>query len=311
MGVWVRALACVLLVTSVARAETSKDSKKKAIALWEEGKAFEKAGNFVNACAKYAEGITTDPEANGIMLNVADCDERNGHPFAAYRHFEAAAKSFEAANDPRSKYARDRMAAVAPKIPTLVIRMPDLPPGTIVKIGNDKPPVAREIKKQMDPGVVDVLVTAPGRKTFQERATLVAGATAKVTVTLELVDGEKPVPVVTLRDPRRVRLALYLAIGGGAGVVTTAVFGAIANHDYNAAAHGPECTQMPFACTSAGLSKISHARTLAAVATGFGIVSAFALGAAGVLYFTAPRERITVAPTVSPTTVGLVVVQPF
>jgi hypothetical protein len=311
MGVCARALTWVLLVTSVAAAEPPKDRKKKASELWELGKAAEKGGDFAKACAKFREGAATDPEAFGILLNVADCDERDGHPLAAFKHFEDAAKGFEAANDERSKYARERMAAVTTKIPVLLIRMPDLPPGTIVKIGDDKPPVAREIRTQLDPGAVDVLVTAPGRKTFEDRATLVAGATAKITVTLDPVEREKPPLIVTERSPRRVRLALWTAVGGGAALVTSAVLGLVANHDYNAAAHGPECTQTPFACTPGGLSKISHARNIAAVATGFGIASALALGAAGVLYYTAPRERVMVAPAVSPNAVGLVVEHSF
>jgi hypothetical protein len=86
-------------------------------------------------------------------------------------------------------------------------------------------------------------------------------------------------------------------------VGATAVIAVRAKGRYDDAIDSPECLKSPLACTPVGQERVDGARALAKVGTFTGIAGLALLAGAGVVFFTAPRERLTVGP--GPGTVGL------
>ena len=63
-----------------------------AAALFEEGRALGKAGQWAEACDRFAESLELVP-AVGTQLNLADCLEREGKLRRAWQLFDGAAPS--------------------------------------------------------------------------------------------------------------------------------------------------------------------------------------------------------------------------
>jgi hypothetical protein len=294
------------LAGSPALANADPADAKKALALFEEGRTLSRAGKFAEACAKYNESFGLDP-APGTRLNVADCLERDGKLARALDLFNTAATDFDRARDSeRAKFARTRAEALVPRLATVIIKIPNPPDKTRVRIGDRELPGAEEIKLQVDPGPTKIAVHAPGRPPLDRDATLVAGATSTfevpVPVTAPVV---APVETVSRRSRSRIHLAYGIAAGAGATLIATSVFAIIAKRHYDAVVDGPNCTKPPLLCNAEGTEKINDARGLATIGTGFGVATGILLAAATIIYVTAPHEQVVVTPVVAPGAVGI------
>jgi hypothetical protein len=174
-------------------------------------------------------------------------------------------------------------------------------PTTHVAIAGRDEPTGTEIVDHVDPGDVDVRIAAELRRVHVE-----AGATTVV----ELVPlGSPGHDAGTATSARRDRL-LLAGIVGGVGVVTGAIaLGVVldARARYDQELTNGDCTRTGGApqCNPTGVAKQDSAITLANVGTGLAIAAVVAVGASAVLYFTAPRDSIAVAPSLSPTSVGV------
>ncbi|HEY1554005.1 MAG TPA: hypothetical protein VGF94_04175 [Kofleriaceae bacterium] len=300
-------LALVSLVLAAAPA-FADDAKQQAAQLFEEGRTLDKDGKYAEACEKLAQSFALDA-APGTELNLGDCHEHLGHLAEAWHRFDHAAIQFEAVKDERTKYARDRRAALEPKLGIVVVEHADAP----VTIAGRAQPAGPEIREHVDPGSVEVRIGGDTR-----HVDVAAGKTAVVDAAPPVVSAPPltGAPALTdsgpgSRDHQRVLLAYGAAGLGIVGIGTAGVLGLVARGDYHDALDSGACSHDAagkLVCSSDGTTKVNHSITLANVATGFG-VAGIALGAAGVvLYFTAPRERsITVAPNVSSTMGGLTV----
>jgi hypothetical protein len=118
-----------------------------------------------------------------------------------------------------------------------------------------------------------------------------------------------------VRDPGRVKVAW---ITGGVGIVALAVAGGFAysaKSTYDSAFDDGLCFKKlgnavcpPDDAGRTGQSRIDSAGTRADVATGLAIGGVVLVGAAAVLYFTAPRKtdtEISLFPSASPSGIGL------
>ena len=279
---------------------------KKALALFEDARTLSRAGKFAEACAKFNESFGLDP-APGTRLNVADCLERDGKLARALDMFNTAANDFDRARDSeRAKFARTRVEALVPRLATVIIKIPNPPEQTKVKIGDRELPGAEEIRLQVDPGPTKIAVHAPGRPPFDRDATLVAGATSTFEVPIPVTAPvAAPVETVSRRSRSRIHLAYGVAAGAGVSLIATSVFGIIAKRHYDAVVDGPNCTRSPLLCNAQGVENINDARSLATIGTGFGIATGVLLAAATIIYFTAPHEQVVVTPVVGPGAVGI------
>jgi hypothetical protein len=309
-----------LLISSVAYAQPAADPEPAGPPaapriLFEEGRELAKEGKYVEACEKFTKSYALD-HGVGTQLNLADCHEHLGHLAEAWRLFDDAAAQ-SASNPTRAKFARDRANALGKKIATIIVKIPD-PTGATVSISGRSVPAASEIRQRLDPGPVEVIVTAPGRAVFTKTETAVAGETLTIAAPAAAPAGpdEHSEPVqVTAEGPRdsgRVRLAIGLGAVGGAGLLTSVVLGLTGRSQYNDVVNNPSlCTKTPrLECTTDGAAKIHHAQKLADVGTGFGIAAIALIAGGAVVFFTAPRETI-VAPTATADSIGITVARRF
>jgi hypothetical protein len=315
-------VASIVSLSVVAAAQPADaPPPTEASKLFEEGRVLAKDGKYTEACEKFQKSYQLD-RGVGTEVNLGDCHEHLGHLAEAWRLFDDAALQSAATNPARAKFARERADALVPKLGTVVLEIPAANvTGAIVSIGGRNVSPAAEIKEHVDPGAVEIIVTAPKQTRFIRSERVTAGATVTVDAFAPGADkGGKPLepnpnpaPQAGTDEPGpRQRSRVYLAIGlgaaGGLSLVTAIAFGATARSHYNTAENGPDCDKVGtrLTCTTAGTNAIHDAQTLADFGTGFGI-AAVALGiGATVIYFTAPREA-AVAPVVTPTSVGVAI----
>jgi serine/threonine-protein kinase len=307
----------VLIFSNAALAD-GKDADR----LFEEGRAFAKAKNYPEACDRFAKSLAIE-RTIGTELNLADCQEQLNHLREAWGLFIAAAGESEAGgNSKRADFARERAAALEPRMTaiTLKVAQPALP-GLVITISGRATPPAAEIHEHTDPGPIDVIATAPNLPHFKRTETGAAGATIVVeippldTSVHASVPGPTPVASVTEgpRDRGRVRIAYGVGIGGAAALVAAGTLTVIARLHYDSAADGSHCERVTAGveCDMIGSQQIRDAQGLANIGTGLAIGGAALAGAALAVYFTAPREQVRVAPAVTGQSVGMVLAGTF
>jgi hypothetical protein len=294
-----RALAIVCLAVGSAHAQTPESTK-----LFEEGRALAKDGKYVEACAKFETSLALDP-AVGTKLNFADCHEHLGHLALAYRLFTEAADAEQTSNPDRSKYARGRADALAPKLGTVIARVAD-PDGVTVTIAGRSMPAAAEVRDVVDPGAV---VVADGRG-FVQTVTVTAGASVVVEIP-GVASATEPTPTTLVRRKTRVYTAYTLGGIGAASLTTGIVLGVLARGDYRAQIDAGHCSdESPPTCDAIGYSAQKDAVVLANMGTGFGVAGLALLGVGAVVFLTAPRD-VTVSPTVTERSAGLTILGRF
>lgn len=188
----------------------------RADALFREAQAQVQAGDLDRACALFAESEALEPAA-GTSLNRADCEERRGKLATAHELFVRAKETLPA-GDERIPYAAKRAAALAPRVPKIVLRAaPGTPASLVVKSEHSVLRAAAfGVPLPLDPGTHRYEASAPGFAPRVFVVTLAAGETK----TLEVAPGDK----VSTSDPaaRPQGSATLGWVIGGAGVVALA-----------------------------------------------------------------------------------------
>jgi hypothetical protein len=268
--------------------------------LFEEGRVLLNKGDAAGACAKFARSLEFDHHAIGTQLNLGDCNERLGHIAEAWRWFDTAATEF--AGDERATFARSHADALLPRLLSVVVKLP-LPtiPDLKVTIGGRSVQPAGEIHDLVDPGSVEVVVTAPTRSRFAQTVRGIAGAT----VSVEVPASEPTSDTRTERRRGRVHIAWLLsAAGAGSAIASTALI-IKAKRDYDDAV-SKYCTKSPLVCFPAGDKAIADSQRLGWISTGFAAGAGVLLAGAAVVYFTAPRDSVVVSPVATESSAGVV-----
>lgn len=295
----------------VARAQSGAE-KAMAEQLFETGRTLTKKGKHAEACPKFEASFALEP-ALGTQLNLARCYERLGKLASAWGHYrEAAGRAKQAGQLQRERAARSFAAALEPRLPRLVIRVPDSSAVNGLEVSRDGAAVSRALfdtEIYVDPGEHEVAAVAPGRERFTVTVTARVGKQVVVEIPalapLPPADGqagEASPPasgpaVVSAGEPRRAngrtRRMLGLGLGGGgiAFVAGSVGFALAARSAWDDAFASGECVRDELVCTPAGQKRADAARTRALAAdilAGTGV----ALAVTGaVLYLTAPDDR--------------------
>lgn len=112
-----------LCIHSSARADEA--SKLQAQGLFDDGLKLMDAGRYAEACPKFVASNRLDP-AGGTQMNVALCHEREGKTATAVVDYRAAlAQATRDGRKERESYAKERLDALTPLVPKLVIRVPE------------------------------------------------------------------------------------------------------------------------------------------------------------------------------------------
>jgi hypothetical protein len=298
----------------VALADAGTDQQIAAESLFQEAKALIDQGKFAEACPKLVESARLAP-AVGVLLNLGGCWEKVGRTASAWAVLNEAADRARAAGDAsREKLARDRAAALAPKLPKLLLAVTK--PASDLVIERDDSAVPAALWGQplpVDPGEHRVRASAPGR----EPAVLTAVAREGETLRLEIPElarskaGPSRASAHAAPDKRATgRIAAGIAVAG-VGVVGLAVgagTGAAAlvkMKDARSHCASPDAGK---GCDTTALSEQEAAKPLAIASTVGIVVGAAAVATGLTVWLTAPSsrdERPTARLTVSPSGVGL------
>lgn len=300
-------LPCLLSLPSVAVAQAAAsetasraDHVARAQALFDEAKALMAANRYEEACARLEESQRLDP-GSGTLINLGHCYEQTARVASAFRAFTASAAAARAAgNAEREQVAQQRAAAVAPRVPKLVLSVSAAaPPGLEVTL--DGVAVPRKdwgVSLPLDPGTHRVSARAPGRPSFETSSMLAAdGATVTVSIP-ELGAGSGSADTAAQSGGGLgTQKTVALAAGGlgVAGVIVGSVFGLISNAKHDESDEyctGNSCWDPK------GVDAMDSARTAGSVSTVAFVVGTAGLAASAALWFTAGSDQSTASASV-------------
>jgi serine/threonine-protein kinase len=274
-------LAAVLLESRTVAASTAAD-QAAAESLFTEAKRLADAGDFQDACPKFAESNRLDPGA-GTLLNLGDCYERIGKLASAWGAFKEAQTTARSAGDAnRQSEAARRAAALEARLSQLTVqvspaaRVPGLEvrrDGALLGEGQWGSPVP------IDPGDHVLEATAPSHRPWSTHV-VIGGPGLTTTEVPPLADGPSG-----FWSPRRAAGAAV----GGAGLILLGValgFGAAAKSD-NSDSLAHCLPSAPNLCTGSGVALRNSAFSDATIATGTSIAGSVVL-VAGLLTLVLP-----------------------
>lgn len=315
------ALALAFAATTATTAWAQPDTQK-AEALFREGKALMDKGKFTEACEAFEGSYRKDP-ATSTLLNLANCREKNGQYASAWGAFIEAERQTRGSADPAQQainsLAKERFAALEPRLSHLTINVPDDSRVDGLVITRDGEPVdAAEWNRSLPEDIGTHLIEgkAPGYEPWKTTVTIGAERETKaVTVPAwKRLPGKVPTPELEVVDTSPFTAKRKLAIGlAGLGVV--GVGGGIVLY-FNAASLQRKSEAEVDDDEQDRLHEDANQRLLyAQIAGGVGVL---ALGAATYLWLTGKPtviERggtsVTLAPTFGPSHSGLALVGAF
>lgn len=302
----VRALAVLAVLAGHAAAQSQPGSSSAlAEQLFNQGRDLVKADQWAEACPKFEASLRYDPVL-GTRLNLATCYEHIGKLASAWGLYRESMELAKKSGDTkRADYAQRQATALEPRLPKLTITVSD-PRPTGLAIKRDDTAVdagAYGVALYVDPGAHKVTASAPGFEAFAASVTLVEGKAETVAIPALTALPAEPVattpvesaPVEPSAGPRkksRIYLALGLGAGGVALIAGSVVAGVMAHSSYSDAkklcGDGLSCPTLDAYNRDKDLVHSAH--TKASIGTGLFIGGVAAIGAAAVVYFTAPRE---------------------
>jgi hypothetical protein len=301
-------LFVALCVETPARAQSDAERKAAAEALFDEGRRLVETGDLSAACTKFEQSEALD-SAPGTLLNLADCYERAGRLASAWATFKrAAAAARTRAQVEREGFARERAAALEPRLSRLTIDVPTAARVAGLTITRDEAPVLEALWGQavpVDGGTLVVRVSAPGRVAWEQQVVLsTERAAASITVpVLPEVGAATSTSGTTATEPpndagptpgtrRHEPLGTYLLGGLGAvTLVTGGVLGGVAASTNAASTDHCSATDENL-CSARGVTLRDHALSYGNASTVLVPLGVAGLVGATIVHFTArgPRE---------------------
>jgi hypothetical protein len=160
----IAAIAVAWLAPLRDAAAQSKEDVARADALFSAAKALTDAGQYQDACAKFAESKRLAPGL-GVTLYLADCYERIGRTASAWTEFRSAEGQARERNDKRADVARGRAQALEAKLNRVTISVAPSLPLRGLEVLRDGQPLAQEemgLAVPVDPGDHAIVVSSPG-----------------------------------------------------------------------------------------------------------------------------------------------------
>jgi hypothetical protein len=307
---WAASLPIAVMLAMTPAAEAQSRDAAAATELFEKGRSAMKQQDYATACAAFDESFRFDTKV-GTLLNLADCEEHVGKLVSARAHWQQAIDLAHAGRDARESVAKQRFAAVDPRVAKLaVLLVPEAPQGVTVRrddveLGTGSLGVALP----MDPGQHTIVVGAPG---YEEKTVTVPVAESEVKTVVvgpgaKLPPPPPPPPPVAPEPPRSSfgaqKVLGIVAVGVGvAGGALGIVFGlkAKSSNDASFANDGCDATN---GCNPTGLALRTDAVRDGNIST-IGFIAGGAFLVTGVVLWLTSPSRSSRAPT----NTGLVIV---
>ena len=294
-------VACALLAVvcwgSSARAQANDAAAAQA--LFNEGKRLMAAGNYAEACPKFAESQRLDPGI-GTMLWLADCHAKTGRNASAWALFAEAEALAAKQGDKRVAIAREEAKKLEPMLSKLVIDVSAVRDVSDLEIKRDGVVLGRPLwggPIPTDPGPHRITASAPDKTTWEGTVTVPHdGGTATIAIPA-LADAPPPPPPAVAADapagpapdPTRGRTQRVLGIAlvglGVAGAAVGSYFGLQVGSKKDES--DPHCSGND--CNATGYELRKDALTAATISDVAFIAAGAALVGGAVLYFTAPK----------------------
>ncbi len=226
-------LAAGIVSSGFARAQTSDAAVAEA--LFRSARTLVAAGNFAEACPKFAESQRIDPKL-GTLLNLALCHANEGKTASAWVEYTQAAElAARAHQGERERVARKGAADLEAVLPHVVLRAATTEPMDVTWDGKTMSSAILGTPFPVDPGAHQLIASAVGRSSFTQMVTVPPGS-GEQTVAIPALE---PLAAVVARPPPpppppvEVRYGHpvlgYSLIGGGAvAIITGSIFGALA-----------------------------------------------------------------------------------
>jgi hypothetical protein len=332
-----RSLAVITMagavLAPVSASAQSKDDLANADALFNAAKAMLDAGQYADACGKFAESKRLAPGL-GVTLYLADCYERIGRTASAWTEFKTAEGLARARNDQRAEVARGRAQTLEPKLDRLTVIVDPRVPRVGLRVLLDGAPVAPEewgLAVAVDPGDHVVIASSPDHpdRTIPVH---VGPESPTATARIDTLGDSVPPATGTAPPPAPVQAApaqaatpsplsspqasqesqrttdpgatnRWVGLGVGAvGVVGLGIgsaFGLVAQSKKSQSNQMGNCDTTDH-CSPTGLDLRKDAGNAANVSTVFFVVGGVAVAAGVALVLTAPHAPSAAALTISP-----------
>jgi len=312
------AFAIVVATYGVAIAQSGEEDAAKADKIFEEAQKLKQVGKTAEACKKYEESLRFNKNAVGTLLNVALCDEESGKVASALKLFTLArdlAREHNLAE--HRKAAEEHIAKLQSQVPHLGIAFADIASGMKVVIDDEAVPVEKAGDFGIDPGSHHIVVSAPGRVSYEATVTIEPGKPATLTVP------KLGYPVTVKRT--RVTVGKIMTFTGAGFVAGSIVLGIVAKIQYenqfkSQDGNPPHCMpammegELP-KCDVDGFNKTGNARTLGDVGTAFAIGGGVVAAVGAYLWFFAPKEQpernVAIVPQLDSESVGVAAIGRF
>ena len=277
------ALLILLALVSPHRAFAAAPDSVSAEALFQAGQKAMDGGSYAEACARFDESLRLDPAA-GTLLNLAECNEKQGKVASAWGHLRHALDLLPA-TDERRAYAEKKVKELEPRLPRVSIRvMPALPPGAHVsRDGEDVGSAALGLLIPVDPGTHEITLVSGERR---HATSIQVSASESRVIVLEAV-GAAPDASRSpgSRSIHGKKLAAFGAAGGAIAGLTLGIASGLAAANRNDVMNA-HCTS-DRACDALGVDAGTQGQTFATVSTVSFIAAGVLLLGAGYLYYTA------------------------
>jgi hypothetical protein len=161
----------ILLLAAMCGTAAAQATDVEAEALFREGRTLMKQGKIAEACDKFDASERLD-DSVGTLLNLADCREKNGQLATAWATFLKAASTGHVKHDDRGNVAKQRAAALEPKLSYLTISVPEASRVDGLVIKRDGQAVDSALWNQgvpVDVGSYMVSGEAPGHEPWSTR----------------------------------------------------------------------------------------------------------------------------------------------
>jgi tetratricopeptide (TPR) repeat protein len=333
--------ACVLLQVLATPLRAQDRDPAAAQALFDQAVELTKHDKYDEACPKFQESNRLDPSI-GAQFQLANCHERNGRIASAWAMFlDVASQSRARAQLEREAVARERAAKLEPRLPRLVVTVPEgsKVPGLEIRRNGILVGAAQwGTPMPVDPGEVELTLQASGKESLRQRVRLEEGKTFNYSVPA-LADAapvtarettpasaatEQPAVPAPPRSPsppadagtnRNRPWVIGLSTVGVAGLAVGTTFALLALSKYEQSKDDCDKDDVN-ACGSHGIELRDEARTKGDIATVGFIVGGVGLAGAGVLWLTGAgsagthsgfSSRLRAAPVWAPGTAALFV----
>ena len=313
------ALALVLTLSGVARAEPSAQNRAIAEALFQEANKLAHDGELDAACKKFEASYALDPTL-GTKLHSAACYQALGRTASAWAAYnEAASMAANAGDKRREKLARARIKKLEKGLPKLIIEVTEGIDGLRVEIdGHVLGSAGLGTAFPIDPGTHEISVSAKERQPWSTTVSVTEGSSTETVHVPSLETVAKPEPTPAPDAPATADTSADVTsdgsgqrttgyVVGGVGVVALAAGGYFGLRAKSQASDADAHCDGKY-CDPTGLAGHDDARTSATISTvGFGVgLAAIATGVVLILTAKPERERAAwVSPYAQPTGGGV------